>query len=432
MSFSPALAMYRAATIALGPLAGAWLRSRARKGKEDAERLPERFGAYARTRPQGALLWMHAASVGEAGVALALIEELARRDGALSFLLSTGTRTSADLVARRAPPRTTHVYAPLDRSDVVRRFLDHWRPDLGVFVESEIWPNLILAAQARGTPLALVNARMSPKSLQRWTSFRAAGARLLQAFAFVSAADARTAEALSLVRGAQISPLGNLKLAAPAPHVDQRARAELAAQIGARQVWVAASTHPGEDEIVLAAHARLRQAAPEALLIIVPRHPERGPDIAKLAAGAPLRSKGDAIAPSPVYVADTLGELGVFYDIAPVAFIGGSLLPQLKGHNPIEPAKLNCAIVTGPNVESFADVFDTLFAAGGAARATDAETLAEAVVKLWSDESARLRQIEAARSSLSQGAQAFETTIQQLMALLPQQRAQARPANASA
>jgi 3-deoxy-D-manno-octulosonic-acid transferase len=432
VSFSPALAAYRVATVALGPFAGAWLRSRARNGKEDASRLPERFGCYSRERPAGTLVWMHSASVGESGVALALVDALAARDGSLSFLLSSGTRTSAELIARRAPPGATHVYVPLDRADAVRRFLDHWRPDLGVFVESELWPNLILAAQARGIPLALVNARMSPKSLRRWLRWRAAGARLLQAFAFISAADGRTASALSLVRGEEIAPLGNLKLAAPAPRFDPGARAALAAEIGGRPVWLAASTHPGEDEIALAAHERLRAAVPDALLIIAPRHPERGAAIAALANGAPRRSLAEACGSSPVYVADTLGELGLFYDLAPVALIGGSLLPQLKGHNPIEPAKLDCAIVTGPHVESFSDVFEALFNAGGAVRVDGAGSLADAVAALWQEDTARMRQTQAARDATAIGADAFGATVNQLTAMLPQSRAHARPANASA
>ena len=141
MSFSPVLLLYRGASTLVGAFAGAWLGQRARNGKEDPARLGERFARYTRARPPGALIWLHAASVGESGVALGLIQALSARDPALSFLLSTGTRTSADLVARRALPRTTHIYAPLDRSDAVYRFLDHWQPDLGVFVESELWPN---------------------------------------------------------------------------------------------------------------------------------------------------------------------------------------------------------------------------------------------------------------------------------------------------
>jgi 3-deoxy-D-manno-octulosonic-acid transferase len=419
VSFSPVLASYRAATTVLGPLAGAYLDDRARRGKEDPARLGERFGRYAQARPPGALVWMHAASVGESGVALALIDAMAARDGSLSFLLTTGTRTSAELVAKRASARTIHVYSPLDRPDCVRNFFEHWRPDLGVFLESELWPNLILEAQARGVKLALVNARMSPSSLQRWRRWREAGRKLIGAFGFVSAADARTATALSELRGAPVLAPGNLKLAAPPPRVDVAAGGALAVEIGDRPVWLAASTHAGEDEIVLDAHALVRAELPDALLIVAPRHPERGEDIARLCGGAPRRSRSEPIGAATVYVADTLGELGTLYDLAPVALVAGSLLPHLKGHNPIEPAKLGAAIITGPYVESFQDVFDALFAEGGAATARDAPSLADAVLKLWRDESARRKQMDAARAIASQGAEAFARTVDQLAAMAP-------------
>jgi 3-deoxy-D-manno-octulosonic-acid transferase len=225
--------------------------------------------------------------------------------------------------------------------------------------------------------------------------------------------------------------LGNLKLAAPPPRVDAHARAALAVEIGRRPIWLAASTHPGEDEIALAAHARLRARTPDALLIIVPRHPERGAAVARLADGAPQRSLDASFADAPVYVADTLGELGTLYDLAPVSLVAGSLLPHLKGHNPIEPAKLGSAIITGPNVESFQDVFDALFAAGGAVKAEGAEAHAAEVAHLWADETARARQCEAARGVANQGAQAFEQTVTQILALAPE-RASAKAANASA
>jgi 3-deoxy-D-manno-octulosonic-acid transferase len=419
VSFSPVLASYRAATTVLGLLAGAYLEDRARRGKEDPARLGERFGRYARARPSGALVWIHAASVGESGVALALIDAMATRDASLSFLLTTGTRTSAELVAKRASPRTIHAYSPLDRPDCVRRFFDHWRPDLGVFLESELWPNLILEAQARGVKLALVNARMSPSSLQRWRRWSEAGRKLVGGFVHISAADARTAAALSELRGAPVLAPGNLKLAAPAPRVDIAAGGALAAQIGDRACWLAASTHAGEDEIVLDAHALVRAEFPDAVLIIAPRHPERGDDIAKLCGGAPRRSLGQPIGAATVYVADTLGELGTLYDLAPVALVTGSLLPQLKGHNPIEPAKLGAAIITGPYVESFQDVFDALFSGGGAIMARDAPSLAAAVVELWRNEPARQRQMEAARAIASQGSDAFANTVDQLAAMAP-------------
>ncbi|MEZ5961090.1 MAG: 3-deoxy-D-manno-octulosonic acid transferase [Hyphomonadaceae bacterium] len=432
MSFSPVLGFYRAASSTLGAFAGLYLNDRAKRGKEDASRLGERFGRYTQTRPTGALVWLHAASVGESSVALALIEALAGRNAAFSFLLTTGTRTSAELVARRAPARTTHVYAPLDRADCVRRFLAHWRPDIGVFVESELWPNLILEAEARGVKLALVNARMSPSSLKRWTRWRAAGRRLVGAFAYVSAADARTKDALAELRPAPLGAPGNLKLAAPAPRVDTAARAALAAEIGARPVWLAASTHTGEDEIVLAAHEILRRDFADALVIIAPRHPERGAAVAKLAGDAPLRSTGAAPRSAPAYVADTLGELGTFYDLAPVSLVAGSLLPHLKGHNPIEPAKLGSAILTGPYVESFQDLFAAMTVAGGAITVTDAPSIAARIAELWRDESKRTQQLEAARTVTAEGADAFERTLDAISALIPSTSAQQSPANASA
>jgi 3-deoxy-D-manno-octulosonic-acid transferase len=431
VSLSPALTLYRALSWVAGAGAGAWLDARARRGKEDAARIGERYARYAQARPASTLVWLHGASIGESGVALTLIEALGARDASLSFVLSTGTRTSAELVERRAPPRTTHVYAPLDRPDVVRRFFDHWRPDLGVFVESEVWPNLILEAHARRIPLALVNARMSPKSLQQWKGLPAASRQLLNAFAFVSAADARTANALTELRGQAVRALGNLKLAAPAPCIDPQTRAALAAEIGARPVWLAASTHPGEDEIALAAHDQLRRTLPEALLILVPRHPERGQALADLADGAPRRSRGAPIGAASVYIADTLGELGALYDLSPVALVAGSLLPHLKGHNPVEPAKLGSAMITGPYVESFQDLFDELFAAGGAVVARATDDLAQAVTRLWSDDAARARQLEAARAVTAKGADAAEQTLAALQSLLPA-RAQTRAADAPA
>jgi len=347
-------------------------------------------------------------------VAIALIEALAAKDAAISFLLTTGTRTSAELAAKRAPPRTLHAYAPVDRRDAVRKFLAYWRPDAGVFVESELWPNLILEAKAAGVRLALVNARMSPKTLSRWQAWPAAANILLAPFDWISAADARTAETLTRLRDAPVASLGNLKLAAPAPSADVAARDALAAEIGGRPVWLAASTHPGEDEIALAAHAELLKQTPNALLIFAPRHPERGAAVAALANAAPRRSAGQAIGAAPVYVADTMGELGLLYSAAPVALVAGSLLPALKGHNPIEPAKIGSAILTGPHVESFQDVFDALFAAGGARRVADASELAAAVGSLWNDTAARETQVSAARAFAAQGAEAFDATVTKL------------------
>jgi 3-deoxy-D-manno-octulosonic-acid transferase len=432
VSFSPILALYRAASAGLGVFAGPYLRARARAGKEDPTRLGERFGHAREARPNGVLVWLHGASVGESGVALHLAEALGVRDSALSFLITTGTLTSAERVARRLPPRTRHAFAPLDRSDVVRRFLGHWRPDLGVFVESEIWPNLILGARSAGIPLALVNARMSPKSIGRWARWPAAARAINSAFTLTLAADRRTAEALGALRGEAAPALGNLKLAADPPSVDAARRAQLESEIGVRPVWVAASTHAGEDEIALAAHAQVRREWPGALLILVPRHPDRGGGVAALALGAPRRSLGQAVGDNPVYVADTMGELGLFYAVAPAALVAGSLLPHLKGHNPAEAAKLGAAIVTGPYVESFQDVFEALLAANGAVQVRDAAELAGAISALWRDPAACARRVAAANAVIEQSAAALYATVDRLAALLPASTPPARGADARA
>ena len=419
MRFSPILAFYQGASAVAGVAARPYLEARARNGKEDPARLSERFGYARENRPTGRLVWLHGASVGESGVALHLAEAMGLRDLSLSFLITTGTLTSAERVAQRLPPRTRHAFAPLDRADCVRRFLENWRPDLGVFVESELWPNLILQAERAGVTLALVNARMSPRTLERWRKWDAAGERLARAFKLVLAADTRTAQALGALRGETLAPLGNLKLAADAPNVDVSARATLERAIGLRPVWVAASTHAGEDEIVIEAHRKLRADFPDALCIIAPRHPERGEAIASLSESAPRRSLGHDVGNHAFYVADTIGELGLFYAVAPASLVAGSLLSHLKGHNPAEPAKLGSVILTGAHVESFEDVFAALFAAHGATRVRNADDLAASVAHFWRDDAARAEHIAAASAVVESGAAALDETVAQLAALLP-------------
>jgi 3-deoxy-D-manno-octulosonic-acid transferase len=412
------LALYRTATWLAGPLARPILDARARAGKEDPQRLGERFGHASAPRPEGLLVWLHGASVGETRVLMLLQAAFAVRRPDISFLFTSGTRTSAGLFARM-PSRSVHQYTPLDRPDVAQRFLAHWRPDLSVFAESEIWPNLLLATAGAKIPLALINARMSPKTLAFWRSRPAAGRKVFGCFTRILAADSRTAEGLSALLGAPVPSPGNLKLAAGSPRIDEPALAALRSAIGARPIWLAASTHPGEDEILLAAHQHLRTERPDALLILAPRHPERGDAIAALANGAPRRSLGAGVGQTPVYVADTMGELNLFYAAAPVAFIGGSLLPRLRGHNPAEPAMLGCAILSGPYVESFADVFEALFSSGGAVAAASAESIAREVARLWAQEDARLAAIRAASDAMARGESSLAITVDALESLLP-------------
>jgi 3-deoxy-D-manno-octulosonic-acid transferase len=413
------LGFYRGVSAALSPLAGPLLRWRARAGKEEEARLGERFGAASSPRPAGPLVWLHGASVGEARVLLALIAALGEARPDLNFLITTGTTTSAADIAAACRPRLIHQYAPLDTPAAAKRFLTHWRPDLGVFVESELWPNLLRTAKAAGVKLALVNARLSEKSLENWGRFSASASHLLACYDRIFAVDRATAAGLSRFTAARVEAIGNLKLAAPAPNVDEAFLAKLRTEAAGRSVWLAASTHEGEEEIALAAHALLpRETRP--LLILAPRHPARGEAVAALAGGAPRRSQGAGMGDGGIYVCDTIGELGALFTLAPVTLMGGSLLPSLRGHNPIEPAKIGSAILSGPFVQSFADLYRDFFAAGAARKVTDADTIAEAVRSLWADEPARAAQIAAARTLAADGGVAITRTIEALLALLEQ------------
>ncbi len=415
---SAALSLYRGATHMLAPIAGPWLKARIKRGKEDEKRWRERFGASELERPDGRLIWLHGASVGEMGVILLLRDALAARDPALNFLISTGTKTSAELFARRAPAQARHVYSPIDLPRAAERFLDHWKPDLGVFAESELWPNLLMSAHARGVPLALVNARMSAGTLEHWGRMPSAARTLLDCFALRIAGDARTAEGLAALAESAPRALPNLKLAAPAPRVHPEELALLRRDAGERPIWLAGSTHPGEDEIVLAAHALLRERFPNALLVIAPRHPERGPAVAAHADDAPRRARGARIGDGPVYIADTMGELGLFYAFAPVSLVAGSLLPGLKGHNPVEPAKLGSAILHGPHVESFSDLYALLDQAGGAVETSDPAAIAAHVGAYWRDAALKQSRADAARACVANGENALQETTDALMALL--------------
>lgn len=421
MSLPPGLSAYRFATNAIKPFASAWLERRAKRGKEDPSRLSERFGITAAPRPPGPLVWMHGASVGEVKVVLQVLAALSARRPDLRFLVTSGTRTSADVAAKTAPTNARHQFAPLDDVDSVRRFLVHWRPDVAVFAESELWPNTILETAATGARLALVNARMSLKSQANWSRTPNSARRLLSAFSVVSAAEPGTAQALTALGADQVEMLGNLKLAAAPLPAPGDSVAALKAAIGGRPVWCTASTHAREDEIALSAHAALREARPDALLILAPRHPERGAAIAALAENAPRRAAGEAPRTGhPVYVADTIGEMGVLFAASPVTVMGGSLIEGLKGHNPIEPSLLGSATFSGPHVESFADIYADLIAADGVVTVRSINDIAAAVAAAWADPAAAKAQADRAGAVIARGAPALAMTVERLLALLPE------------
>jgi 3-deoxy-D-manno-octulosonic-acid transferase len=395
----------------LAPLLPFYLRRRIAKGKEIAERLPERQG-HGAARPPGRLVWCHAASNGETLSLLPLLEALAKQDPAPSFLVTTGTVTSARLLEQRLSPelapRTQHRFLPLDVPRWVARFLAGWRPDLAVIVESELWPNMLAAAEAERVPMALINARMSARSAKAWGWAPGFARGLLGRFGLILAQTEADAARFWALAGREVPCWGNLKYAAPPLPSDAAELARLNAAWAGRPVWLAASTHPGEDEIILSAHRLLAPAHPGLLTVIVPRHPPRGPDIAGLAGDLPVARRGagqEAGAGVAVYVADTLGELGLFYRLARVALIGGSLVPH-GGQNPLEAARLGCPIITGPHHFNFSEIIARLSAAHGLIETPDgpgaAEALAAHVARFLADPATGQAMARAA-AALAQG-----------------------------
>jgi len=370
------LGLYRAATGLLEPFAPALLAARARRGKEDPGRLAERLAMAPTPRPEGPLVWLHGASVGESLSILPLVERLRTERPRTTVLVTSGTTTSAALLAKRLPSGTVHQYVPVDAPGAARRFVARWKPDLAVFVESELWPNLLLEAKAAGARLALVSAKLSDRSFARWSKRPDAARQLLSAFDLILAQDARAHERLESL-GGRVTGEADLKFgAAPLP-VDEPALSVERARF-ARPPLLIASTHPGEDEIVLDALAAL-PSRPS--VILAPRHVERGPAIVALAQArgltAALRSQAPG-ASADVVVADTLGEMGLWFRLAGTAVIAGSLVPDIGGHNPLEAARLDCPAISGPFVENWASAFAGLEAVDGVVM-TRPDALGEAI-----------------------------------------------------
>jgi 3-deoxy-D-manno-octulosonic-acid transferase len=371
------LRLYRLFSAAALPLVPLLLARRLKRGKENRLRLSERRGEAGFERPDGALIWLHAASVGELASVLPLIDRISSRG--VNVLVTTGTVTSSELAQQRLPRGVIHQFVPLDIPFYVRRFLRHWQPDLALFVESDLWPNIIIETSQRGVPMILINARLSDNSYQRWRNLPRSIAGLLKRLDLCLAGTPGDAMRLSDLGAPRVLTTGNLKLDVPAPSADPARLAQLIDSIAARPVIAAASTHAGEESIVIAAHQRLRVNFPDLLTLIAPRHPNRGPGIAEIAATAGLNVRLRSLGELPdkttdIYVADTMGELGIIYRVAPVVFMGGSLVRH-GGQNPIEAAKLGTAVLHGPHVWNFAEIYAALDNAHGAEPVLDANRL---------------------------------------------------------
>jgi 3-deoxy-D-manno-octulosonic-acid transferase len=384
-----------AATLAI-PALRLLLRRRLATGKEDPARQPERRGIDATARPAGKLLWLHAASVGEA---ISVLPVLTALPHSVTVVFTTGTLTSARLLAQRLPElglsgRVLHRFVPLDVPAWGARFLDHWRPDGACFLESELWPNLLAACRTRKIPVMLLNARLSVRSAARWCNFPGFAAEILSGFAWIAAQSDADAMRLASLGGLTVDAPGNLKSAAPDLPVDAAELARLRAVISDRPAWLAASTHPGDELRVARVHAALAPRHPGLITAIVPRHPERGPALCT-ALTATRRAAGQDPAPG-LWIADTLGELGLFYRLFPIVLMGKSFPPG-GGQNPLEPARLGCAIACGPAMQNFASVTASLRAAGAIEVVDDDVQLSEWLDRMLPDPAARNIMAQAAR-----------------------------------
>jgi 3-deoxy-D-manno-octulosonic-acid transferase len=386
------LAVYRALTFLAVPFARPLLAIRAARGREsgDPVRRAERLGIASLPRPDGAVFWFDAVSVGEGNSVMPMIDFVLEEFPMSSVLVTTTTVTGArNMDAKLASRRAFHQFLPLDRGIYVNRFLDYWKPAAGFFTDSGFWPNMLLSAHERRIPLILLNGRISDRSYKRWMRQRGMSSRLLGAFAYALAKSDGDAKKLSDMGIKAVDCVGNLKYGVPPLPCDTARVAEIESAAGGRASWMASVTHRGEDEHILSAHRTIRGRFPEALLVIAPRHPERGGEVLELARSfgfaAALESSGDRISRRHgVYISDVLGGLGPYYKYFDVVFIGGSLLGGMDGQNPMEAARLGAAILSGPNVDSFLETYGILKRAGAVTTVLGADDLSERVVSLLS------------------------------------------------
>ena len=382
------LNVYKAATVLGYPLIAVCLAIRKAKGKEDLTRFPERMGYAGKPRPDGRLIWIHGASVGETLSALPLINKLSELYPAVRIMVTSGTLTSADLMAKRLPANAFHQFVPVDTPAAVKRFVDYWKPDAALWIESEFWPNLLSEIAAHKIPLILINGRVSDRSFERWRKFPAFCRELQGLFTKSFGQTDEDARRLRVLGAKDAACVGNLKFAAGDLPYDADEFAKLEKQITNRPCWIAASTHEGEEEQLAFVQNALKTK--NALMILAPRHPKRGDEIEKLLKPAGLsvarRSRGEDIAPdTAVYLADTIGEMGLFYRLAQIAFVGGSLV-AFGGQNIIEPARLGKAVVCGKYMMNFKEIVAKAVAADALTVVEDKKELAQTLDALFENE----------------------------------------------
>lgn len=411
--------LYRFLTYAIHPLLLLYLRKRATKGKEDKSRLKERAGIASYPKQKEPSLWIHAASMGESISVLPFVQKITTAFPSLPIVFTTGTVTSARYLATRLPAQAVHQFVPLDTPQAVSRFLNHWQPFMALFVESELWPNMVYGNHARGGITWLLNARMSTRSFERWKRMPGTIAALLKKFETILAQTEKDAERFKalITYSERVEYIGNLKLASPALACDEALLTSWKDNIGNRPVWVAASTHSGEEEMIAETHSILKDSYPDLLTVLIPRHAARGDSIrSSLQSNSAVaqRSKKEPItSATALYIADSMGELGLWYRLSSIAFVGGSLVAH-GGQNPLEPARLSCAVISGPYTHNFDAVYTDLRARNAVAEVKDALTLARTVDHLFKNPAEREQMIRLAKEYATSKEDILEHTYSML------------------
>lgn len=415
----PLLRAYLLAVRGLGPFLPGYLQRRLKRGKEDPEGWREKLGEASSARPDGPLIWLHAVGLGEVMALRGLIAAMGQERPDLSFLVTSSARSSAQAFAGNIPPRTQHQFLPLDAPGPVAAFLDHWRPDLSIWAEQDLWPGLVVATHLRGIPLALINGRMDARAFNARSKYRSIYRDLYTRFAHISAQDKQSAQHLQALGAGPVTVTGSIKAGAGPLRDQPEKHAALAAALLGRKPWFAASSHAADEAVAIAAQAQMFAQDPARLMIIAPRDTIRCDEIATACTDAGLsvavRSKGELPSPTDaVYLADSYGEMGLWYRLCAAVLIGGSL-GDTGGHNPWEAAHLGCAVLHGPNVANFAADY-TAFHAGQAA--TEITNAADLIAALQDPQ--LLTQAARGRALADQGMAGADHLCATLLALLPQ------------
>lgn len=402
------------------------LKRRLKAGKEDQSRVKERMGQAAQPRPNGTVIWMHGASAGEVTSLLTLAKKIRKNAANTHILITSGTKTSANIIAQRKMDGVIHQYIPMDHPDWVNRFLDHWAPDAAILAESELWPNLLMGIKARQIPAALVNARLSPKSFERWSKLNKFALNMLESFNVILTQSEEDQRYFKALGHQNVIAAGNIKYSAPPLPANEVELTRLKDKFKGRPIWVYASTHADEESIACRVHAALKATVPNLLTVIVPRHPERRDEIAATCdkdMSAPVLFRSAMSTPpgnTEIYIADTMGELGLFYRLADIAVIGRTFSKDGGGgHNPLEAAQLGCVTLYGPLFQNLKDIFNDMQAHGAAQIVRTEEELINALRALFFDPDQQKQRQDAALNYIKSKADILEHTYQEILRILP-------------